>query len=484
MATIFGIQIGSKFPSTKKYEAWLDKTQADYERFTAFENSELLRRYRELDALIHSGEFEKKVRELKALRYKDTPQWHQLNQYKALRSSSDIKSYFKYLKSGKLERMRQIEASSSYKEYIELKNYINSTEFIAAKAHKDFKTSDAYAKFRTFKTLSKQADIKFYNSTASKQEYKTVIKLEDSERLKGFFELENTIKSQEFQDHKAFMEDRKRFEKSEEARLINEFKLLQKNEEIKWFFEKEKKNPFTDIKKWKLTFEENFDAISLDTGRWMTGYYWGKALINENYVPANEKQFFTERNIELRESMARITTRQEEARGKVWDLTMGFIPHQFNYTSGLISTGRSFRQKYGKFMAKVRFSATYPAVSAFWMAGEKITPHIDIVKTAYKKGDNIECGVYMNEGKELAKRTHKVNGATFKNEFYIYTCEWSPEAIIWKINGHEVARETKHIPNEAMYLSFCTILPEEPAAGTLPATMEIDWVRCYEAVQA
>ncbi len=115
MATIFGIQIGSKFPSTKKYEAWLDKTQADYERFTAFENSELLRRYRELDALIHSGEFEKKVRELKTLRYKDTPQWHQLNQYKALRSSSDIKSYFKYLKSGKLERMRQIEASSSYK---------------------------------------------------------------------------------------------------------------------------------------------------------------------------------------------------------------------------------------------------------------------------------------------------------------------------------------------------------------------------------
>lgn len=482
MATIFGIQIGSKFPSTKKYESWLDKTHADYERFTAFENSELLRRYRELDALIHSGEFEKKVRELKNIRYKDTPQCHQLSQYKALRSSSDIKSYFKYVNSGKLERIRQIEASSLYKDYIELKNYINSTEFISAKAHKEFKTSDAYAKFKKFKTHAKHPDIKYYNAIAGKQEYKTVLKLEDSERLKGFFELESIVKSQEFQDHKAFMEDRKRFDKSEEASLINEFKLLQKNEEIKWYLEQEKKNPFTDIRKWKLTFEDNFDAITLDSGRWMTGYYWGKALINDHYVPANEKQFFTDRNIELRESMARITTRQESVNGKVWDLTMGFIPHQFSYTSGLISTGRSFRQKYGRITAKVRFSGSYPAVNAFWMAGERITPHIDIFKTAYKKGDKVECGVYVSDGKAVAKRTHKISGASFRNEFYIYSCEWSPEAIVWKINGHEVARETKNIPSEPMYLSFCTVLPEEPAAGSLPSTMEIDWVRCYQAI--
>ena len=158
------------------------------------------------------------------------------------------------------------------------------------------------------------------------------------------------------------MEDRKRFEKSEEARLINEFKLLQKNEEIKWFFEKEKKNPFTDIKKWKLTFEENFDAISLDTGRWMTGYYWGKALINENYVPANEKQFFTERNIELRESMARITTRQEEARGKVWDLTMGFIPISLTIPQDLSQQVAASVKSTASLWPRSG-SATYPALA-------------------------------------------------------------------------------------------------------------------------
>ena len=80
--------------------------------------------------------------------------------------------------------------------------------------------------------------------------------------------------------------------------------------------------------------------------------------------------------------MARITTRQEEARQSL-DLTMGFIPHQFNYTRTYLNRSQ-LPSKYGKFMAKVRFSATYPAVSPSGWPVEDY-PHIDIVKTAYKK---------------------------------------------------------------------------------------------------
>lgn len=482
MASLFGIQFGSKFPSTKQYEASIDKGRADYEKFINFESSELLKRYEELDGLIHSGDFENKVRELKNARYKDTPQWRQLDQYRVLKSASDIKTYLKFAKAGKLERMQQVAKSDTYKDYLDLKKFVNSAEFHSAKSKKDFKQSEAYTKNESYKALAKSSDIKFYLATEKKQDYKTVLKLANSERLKSFFELEAIVQTPEFVEHKSFMEDKKRFAKSNEAHLIKEFEGLKKNEEIKWYHTTKKKNPFQELHKWQVTFEDDFDAITLDNSKWMTGYYWGKALMNDTYVPAGEKQFFRDDNIELRDSIARIHTRNESVKGKSWDLEHGFTTRRFDYTSGLISTGQSFRQKYGKFEAKVKFSASYPLLNAFWMAGEKMTPHLDIFKSSSKNGKSVECGVHMEEKGIIAKSTRKVSGAKFNNGFFIYSCEWSPESIVWKINGQEVARESGQIPSEPMYLSFCTILPENPDAGSLPAMMEIDWVRCFKKV--
>jgi beta-glucanase (GH16 family) len=481
MASIFGIQFGSRFVSTKKFEASLLREREDFERFSSFESSELLNRYMELDALIHSGEFEKKVRELKTARYKDTEQWRQLDQYNAMKASSDIKTYLKFTKAGLLERMKHIGASDSYQSYLAMRSFVNSGEFHSARVKKDFKQTEAYTKLKTYEQLSKDPNIRFHIKTEKKANYKTVTNLEDSERLKTFFKLEAIIQSQPFQEHKYKMEDKKRFKKSEEASLIEEFESLQKNEEIKWYLNLKKKSPFKEFRKWSLTFEDDFDAMHLDTSKWMTGYYWGKALMNDAYALAGEKQFFQDGNIELRDSVARINTRLEAIKGKVWDTSQGFITQPFEYTSGLISTGQSFRQKYGKFEAKVRYNQSYPLLNAFWMVGEKMLPQIDVVKSAFKNGKSVECGIHVEDaGNKAVHQMRKVSGAKFNNNFYIYTLEWSPEAIIWKINGQEVHREIKHIPNEAMYLAFCTILPENPADKDLPGLMEIDWIRCYQ----
>jgi hypothetical protein len=397
MASIFGIQFGSRFVSTKKFEASLINERNDFERFRSFEGSELLKRYQELDALIHSGEFEKKVRELKTARYKNTEQWRQLDQYNAMMSSSDIKTYLKFTKAGVHERMKQIAESDSYQSYLALKAFVNSGEFHAAKAKKDFKQTEAYTRLRTYEQLSKDPNIKFYLKTEKKANYKTVTNLENSERLNTFFKLEAIVQSKEFQAHKAFMEDKKRFKKSEEHNLLEEYNGLQKNEEIKWYLNIKKKNPFKELRQWRLTFEDDFDAMHLDTSKWMTGYYWGKALMNDAYALAGEKQFFKDDNVELRDSIARIVTRRDGAKGKIWDPTHGFINQQFEYTSGLISTGQSFRQKYGKFEAKIRYNHSYPHLNAFWMVGEKITPQIDVLKSAFKNGKSIECGIHVTQ---------------------------------------------------------------------------------------
>jgi hypothetical protein len=481
MASIFGFQIGSRFVSTKKYEASLTKEKNDFERFTKFEDSELLRRYNELDTLIHSGEFEKKVHHLKNDKYKDTEQWRQLDQFNAMRSSSDIKSYLKFTRAGKLDRMKSIAKSAEYKEYLELKSYVNSTEFHTAKAQKTFKQSEARAKFQRYKSYLKNTDIKFYLKTERNSEYLSALKLEESERLKTFFKLESLVQSTEFLDHKAFMEDKKRYQKSEESRLVLEFESLKKNEEIVWFLRTKKTNPFKDVRLWDLTFEDDFDGLKPDPVKWMTGYYWGKALMNETYVPAGEKQFFRDDNVDVRDSVLRITARNEKVNGKVWDSKLGFVMQEFNYTSGLISTGQSFRQKYGRFEAKIRFNQTYPVINAFWMVGEKTIPQVDVFRTTSSKGSKVESGIHVSDkDNKVSHLTKTVGGANFKNQYFIYTLEWSAEALVWKVNGLEVHREINNIPKEPMYLSLCTILPENPADSKLPAMLEIDWIRCYK----
>lgn len=483
MANIFGIQFGSRFISTKKYEAAINKETEDFERFNKFEQSQLLARYNELDQLIHSGDFEKKIKELKTARFKDTSQFRQLEQYKSMRNASDIKSYLKFIKAGKAERMKQTESSQAYQEFEKLHNFVNSPDFHSAKVKKDFKKSEAFQELKKYKSLKKNADVKFFIKTKNSSEFKNWQKLEGSERINTFFELEALVQSDEFQKFKTFMEDKHRYNKSEEAQLVAEFTSLTKNEEIKWYLSKKQGDPFKEIRKWELTFEDDFDATRLDQSKWMTGYYWGKALMNETYVLAGEKQFYKEENIELRDSVARITTRRENTTGKTWDLQHGFITRPFNFTSGLISTGQSFRQKYGKFEAKVRFSAAAPIVNAFWLVGETIAPQIDVVKSSVDKGKMVECGLHtLNGNKEAMHKLSKVKGASFAGDFYIYSLEWSPEALVWKINGQEVNRVTSNIPDEAMYLTFCTTLPKEPDDRLVPATLEIDWIRCYQKV--
>ena len=480
MARFFGIQFGSRFVSTKKYESFLNREKNDFERFVAFESSELLKRYNYLDSLVHSGEFKKKVHELKHGKYKDTPQWRQLDQFNAIASAPDIKSYLKFKKSGKLERLTELESSPEIREFKELEKFINSPAFHAAKVAKDYKQSESFVKESRYKALHKEPEIKFYHETSKSAEYKNILKLEGSERLKSFFELEAITTSDEFLEHKAFMEDKKRFKKSEEARLIAEHELLGNNKEIAWYLERKNKDTFRETRKWELAFEDDFDGYKLDKERWMTGYYWGKAFMDETYALAGENQIFRDDNIEISDSIAKIITRKESARGKVWEPVHGFTLHHFDYTSGLISTGQSFRQKHGKFIAKVKFSKGFPLLNAFWMVGEKMSPQIDIFKTSNSKGRGLECGIhYTANNGELQHLPKKVNGTRFSKKFFIYTLEWDEDFISWKINDVEVHREVKNIPQEMMYLVFCTILPGVPADSDLPTQMEIDWIRCY-----
>ena len=43
-------------------------------------------------------------------------------------------------------------------------------------------------------------------------------------------------------------------------------------------------------------------------------------------------------------------------------------------------------------------------------------------------------------------------GSRYANDFFIYTLEWTPDKLVWKINNTEVFTQTTDIPQEPMYV--------------------------------
>jgi len=192
--------------------------------------------------------------------------------------------------------------------------------------------------------------------------------------------------------------------------------------------------------------------------------------LHDSYSLVSDLQFYTPAdNFEVRHSVLRIITKPQKISGKVWDPEKGFYNKEFSFSSGLLNTGASFRQKYGIFSAKVKLSD--PAVrNAFWLLGDRITPHIDVCRSGNGK---VWFDLFSSPGTHYKKSI----GSRYLSDFFIFSLEWRPESVIWKVNGVEVMRQTAGVPQEAMYINLAGGA-DKPVGGI--SSMEIDWVRVYQ----
>lgn len=474
-------------PATSRIESEEAALVKDYKEFKAYSKSEELARFEELDKVVNTSEFAGKVKAIKSQKFKKTEDYQKEKGYLALKKSKEIKTYFKVKDSRELEEYRQTDKSEDLKKYQELAEYVNSGEFTSARqsAGKDFKGTDAYQKEQEYLGLKKSPAISHYFKFKSSSQYKTYQKVKDSEQLSKLKELEETVNSEAFKKVKEYMalKPQAKYEQSKEYKLEQEYLELKKSEKLIWYQKLQKKNDFDRLKEWELTFEDDFKEDSLDRSKWMTNYYWGEKLLKDTYALPGDKHFYTKgRNIELSESVLKIITKKEQASGKAWDPVVGFKNQEFDYTSGLISTGKSFRQQYGKVRAKVRMSGA-PVRQAIWMVADKILPHVDVAKV--EKG-KIFCGSFWGNIAEkggVRKKVAKKSAGKFTSDYFIYSVEWSPENIVWKINEKVVLKQSQGIPQEPMYLVISAGVTNGIPENQLPSTMEVDWVKIYKKAE-
>jgi beta-glucanase (GH16 family) len=476
------LKIFGRFPKTEEFEAIDNALRKEYDDFITFGESKDYADYLQLKSYIDSGEPKRLEEELKLLKYSGSQEQLKELELKRLSKDKALKNYFKVKDSENLNFTRNVELSGKPTRYKELKQIVESADYLAQRRLHKKDNSEEYKQELVYKQLKKDSELKRYFKLMKSNEFKDYLSLEGSDRVTDFTELKNYIHSQAFADRKEYLLSNKKFEQTEEYRKLQEYESLKKSERIVWYESLKHSTKFDEIKRWGLVFSDNFDDKKLDESKWITRYFWGEALIKKSYSLAADKHCYTENNnIELNNSILKITTRKEEAEGLAWDLKMGFIPKKFEYTSGIVSTGLSFRQQHGRFEAKVKFTDTPGVYHAFWLVGDKMLPHIDVFRKN-AKNTSAQGSIYTaKEGssKPLVLKS-KLGGFNFSSNFFILSIDWNAESIVWKINGVPYMESTQNLPSMPTYLVFSSGVINDATPDKLPASLEIDWVKCWK----
>ncbi len=246
---------------------------------------------------------------------------------------------------------------------------------------------------------------------------------------------------------------------------------------------------------WNLIFNDEFNGSALDTTKWVTCYSY--SLSDNGCGHSNgELQYYLPRNVTVSYGTVKLRGKKETyvaPDGKT-----------YNYTSGMISTGRNkldtsmpakFKYQYGyaEMRAKVPKGKGY--WPAFWMLPfsdtdpNKWPPEIDAMEIL---GDKISTVYMSHHHKDLSGNlvtdTKSWVGSDFSTGFHVYAVDWEPNAIRWYVDGVErrvAYTDTTWIPAEPMHLLANLAIggdwPGSPDSTTsFPRNFEIDYVRVWQ----
>ncbi|NLO03441.1 MAG: hypothetical protein GX126_14170 [Bacteroidales bacterium] len=440
--------------------------------FMELHNSAVLKRHESTA----NSEKHKKYYELINLPDKDKDRAREL---KNLKSDHDIRDYLKFDQSRKYKTYREAIDSYILKRFNELKPVVESGDFQKRvwflKDKKKFEKSDAYKKFKRLKELSRGDDIKFYLKYGKSPLLKNYYDTQGTDILNRFQELSEMVSSEEFIRRKAYLEDPKKWEKSDEC--INEQKYLEmkKRPHLVKYFDYKDSARFDFFTKWELSFEDDFSGVILNPAKWSTISLWAEKMPGRNFSMPGDLHIFTEgKNVKTGGKLI-IETRREKSGGLAWNPAAGFIPSNYDYTSGLVSTGKSFSQADGIYEAKVRFKPVKEVVSSFVLQGEKNSPRVHLFEIGTKNRSGVS---YIDHRGKLQMEGLDISNLK-SGKWYIFTLKKEGSLLIWKINETEVLRLEKPEIDFPLHLNILSIVVDEIPGSKLPVRFQTDWVKCY-----
>jgi serralysin len=257
--------------------------------------------------------------------------------------------------------------------------------------------------------------------------------------------------------------------------------------------------PFSPINL-KQTFADEFNSLSLykTGGTWMTSFRYGPAdgsgSLAARTLPGNgEKQIYTDATyagdptkstsslgldpFSISNGVLSITAEKltDAESAKLWG---------YDYSSGLLTTEKTFSQTYGYFEIKADLPQVKGMFPAFWLMPKAAVwpPEIDIMENV---GENYASSGAITASGRDAFRTFFPEGQT---GMHTYGLLWTAEKITWYVDGNAVGSiPTPESMNQPMYMIFNMAVggdwAGDPAASFTSATMKVDYVRAYSLDQ-
>jgi uncharacterized protein YjdB len=222
---------------------------------------------------------------------------------------------------------------------------------------------------------------------------------------------------------------------------------------------------------WELAFSDEFNGSELNTAHWTPHLEWCPVPINgqlQAYDPTPGGA------VSIRDGALLLTATATPRSG-------------FPFTSGAISSHNKLTAHYGVVEARLRVPAGAGLWPAFWLMPGDLgwPPEIDIAEFDGAHPSRVYLAAHWGTDEALRYYGKEFDGPDFTAEYHIYSIHWTPEAVVWYVDGVQQA-EWKHeaVPSAPMYLILNLAVGGtfvgDPDPAALPATLAVDYVRIWE----
>ncbi|MFJ8754273.1 family 16 glycosylhydrolase [Streptomyces sp. NPDC102441] len=169
------------------------------------------------------------------------------------------------------------------------------------------------------------------------------------------------------------------------------------------------------------------------------------------------------------------------------------------YTSARLNTAKTFTQAYGRYEARIKIPRGQGIWPAFWMLGDDLgsagwpnSGEIDIMENVGKEPSTVHGTIHgpgYSGGAAIGASYSLPDGKAFADDFHTFAVDWSPEALVWSVDGQTYQTRTPADVNGGKWVfdhPFFIILnlavggdwPGSPDGSTaFPQTMTVDYVR-------
>jgi beta-glucanase (GH16 family) len=239
-----------------------------------------------------------------------------------------------------------------------------------------------------------------------------------------------------------------------------------------------------------LSFSDEFDTLNLwngSSGTWDSNFWWGRPngstlaengelqwYIDTDYGPTSSVNPFSVDN-----GVLTITAERTP------DEIKSYI-NNYEYTSGLLTTHKSFSQTYGYFEIRADMPDNQGVWPAFWLlpADGSWPPELDVVEMRGQHPHTVHVAAHSNETGSRTTVSSAVNVSDTEG-FHTYGLLWTEEELVWYFDDVEIFRaDTPADMHEPMYmLANLAVggIAGKPTDGlATPAEMQIDYIRAYE----